>query len=66
VLAGDLGAHRDIVVLNAAAGLVVGGLAEELAGGVEQAALAIDEGRAEAVLDRLIAVSKEAAGEGSR
>ena len=34
VLAGDSGAHRDIVVLNAGAGLVVGGRAATLAEGI--------------------------------
>ena len=37
VLAGDAGHHRDIVVLNAAAGLVVAGLAADMAEGVEAA-----------------------------
>ncbi len=58
VCGGDLGAHRDIVVLNAAAGLVAAGLADELAGGLELAAAAIDDGRAETVLDRLVEVSQ--------
>ncbi len=31
VFAGEPGAHRDIVILNAAAGLVVGGLADDMA-----------------------------------
>ena len=57
VLAGELGAHRDIVVLNAAAGLVVADLAEDLAGGVALAAAAIDDGRASDTLDRLVAAS---------
>ncbi len=58
VLAGELGAHRDIVVLNAAAGLVVGGSAPGLAEGIELAAGAIDDGRAQARLDALIRVSQ--------
>jgi anthranilate phosphoribosyltransferase len=57
VLAGEPGPHRDIVVLNAAAGLVVGDLAPDLAAGVAQAAEAIDSGRAATALDRLIEVS---------
>ena len=36
VLAGGKGPHRDIVVLNAAAGLRVAGLADDLADGIEQ------------------------------
>jgi anthranilate phosphoribosyltransferase len=57
VLAGEPGPHRDIVVLNAAAGLVVGDLAPDLAAGVAQAGEAIDSGRAATALDRLIEVS---------
>ena len=56
VLEGDPGPHRDIVVLNAAAGLVVAGIAPDLAGGIELAAASIDEGRARDVLGRLVEV----------
>ena len=38
VLAGDTGPHRDIVLLNAGAALVVAGLADELGEGIELAA----------------------------
>ena len=48
VFAGEPGPHRDIVVLNAAAAIVVAGLADDLAGGMAQAGAAIDEGRAAA------------------
>ena len=58
VLAGRRGPHRDVVVLNAAAGIVAAGLADDLAEGVEAAAAAVDEGRAAAVLDRLVAASQ--------
>ena len=51
VLGGELGPYRDIVLLNAAAGLVVGGAAADLAGGVDRARAAIDGGKAQAVLD---------------
>ncbi len=61
VLGGEAGAHRDIVVLNAAAGLVVAGTASDLADGVSQAAAALDDGRAQGVLDRLVEVSQSAA-----
>ena len=53
LLEGVPGAYRDIVLLNAAAGLVVAGQAAELRGGVEIAARAIDSGAAAAVLARL-------------
>ena len=57
VLAGAPGPHRDIVVLTAAAGLVVAGLAADIAEGLSLAAAAIDDGRAAAALDKLVAVS---------
>ncbi len=61
VLAGGKGPHRDIVVFNAAAGLVVAGLADDLAGGIERAGAAIDDGSALRVLQSLIHVSQECA-----
>ena len=57
VLGGETGAHRDIVVLNAAAVLQVADIASNLADGVALAAAAIDDGRASAVLDKLVAAS---------
>ena len=57
VLAGEEGAHRDLVILNAAAGLVVADVAADLADGVELAAAAIDGGEAGSVLERLINAS---------
>lgn len=63
VLEGTPGPIRDMVVLNAAAGLVVASRCVELAEGVEQCAAAIDEGRAQATLDVLVAVSRSAAAE---
>jgi anthranilate phosphoribosyltransferase len=58
VLAGELGAHRDIVVLNAGAALVVAGMAPDIAAGIELAIEAIDAGHAQASLDALIRVSQ--------
>jgi anthranilate phosphoribosyltransferase len=60
VLAAERGAHRDIVVLNAAAGIVVAGLAASLAEGIEHAAASIDTGAAHDALSRLVAVSQAA------
>ena len=57
VLDGERGPHRDIVVLNAGAALLVSGSVEDLAAGVAQAATTIDDGRAAAALERLRAVS---------
>ena len=53
VLAGEPGPKRDMVVLNAAAGLVVAGIADSLAQGVEAAAAAIDDGRAAKKFDEV-------------
>jgi anthranilate phosphoribosyltransferase len=61
VLAGDKGPHRDIALLNAAAALVVAGIAQDLSSGLEIGADAIESGRARAVLGELIAVSTRAA-----
>ena len=55
VLAGEPGPHRDIVVLNAAAGFVVADRAADLAEGVALARAAIDDGRAEAKLAEVVA-----------
>ena len=60
MLAGERGPVRDMVVYNAAAGLVVAGLAPDLAAGVPLAAASIDEGRAAGVLERLIEASQGA------
>ncbi len=57
VLRGDRGAHRDIAVLNAAAGLVAAGAAASLEDGVLQAARSIDDGAAAHALERLIVTS---------
>jgi anthranilate phosphoribosyltransferase len=57
VLAGKPGAFRDIVLLNAAAALIVGGRVETLPEGVALAAEAIASGAAMRALDRLVAVS---------
>ncbi len=61
VLAGETGAHRDMVLLNASAGLVVAGLAHSLKDGADQAAAAIDDGRAKATLAKLVEASGGAA-----
>lgn len=60
VLAGKKCAYRDIALFNAAASLVIAGAAENLRAGVEQAAEAIQSGKALATLDRLIEVSNRA------
>jgi anthranilate phosphoribosyltransferase len=57
VLGGEKNPYRDIVVLNAAAALVVGERAENLMEGAQLAAGAIDDGKAAATLEKLVAVS---------
>ena len=54
VFAGEPSANRDMVVLNAAAGLVVAGVVDDIRQGVELAASAIDDGGATTKLDDLI------------
>ena len=58
VLAGDDGPHRDIILLNAGAGLVAAGLAADLPAGIEGARTSIDSGAALRVLATLVEVSQ--------
>ena len=64
VLAGQQGPARDIALLNAAAALVVAGIADDLADGVERAAGSIDDGHAAAALDALVRTSVAAREDG--
>ena len=57
VLDGEEGPQRDVVLLNAAAAIVVGGLAEDITAGLEVARESIDSGKARQALDRLVEVS---------
>jgi anthranilate phosphoribosyltransferase len=59
ILDGEPGPRREFVLLNAAAGLVAAGVADDLAAGLEAATASVDEGRAATVLERLVAVSNE-------
>ena len=58
VLSGDGGPRRDIVLLNAAAGLIAAGVADDMASGLEKAARAVDSGDATESLERLIETSR--------
>lgn len=62
VLAGNPGPHRDVVVLNAGAALVVAGIAADLDEGIALAAAALDDGRATRTLTDFIRVSQEQVG----
>jgi anthranilate phosphoribosyltransferase len=55
VFDGETGPRRDAVILNAGAALYVAGLSETLERGVYAARDAIDDGRAAATLERLVA-----------
>jgi anthranilate phosphoribosyltransferase len=57
VFAGNTGAARDIVLLNAAAALMVADKAVDFADGVQQAAVAVDSGAAAQKLSDFVAAS---------
>ena len=58
LLHGERGPRRDIVLLNAAAGLVAADLATDLSEGLERATAAVDSGAAAKVLERLVEISR--------
>ena len=70
LFAGEHGAYRDIVLLNAAAALMVAERAKDIMSGMEMARHALDSGMARAKLEELVIVSNrpvpedEAAGQG--
>ena len=57
VLDGREGPRRDVVLINAAAAIAVGGRAEDMTAGLELARASIDSGRARQALERLVEVS---------
>ena len=61
LLDGAPGAFRDIVLLNAGAALLIAGRADDLDGGIALARAAINDGRAKATLEKMIAVTNEGA-----
>jgi anthranilate phosphoribosyltransferase len=65
VLRGEPGSRRDVVLLNAGAALLVGGLVESLEDGIERAALTIDAGLGAERLEALRAERRAAAGSSS-
>ncbi|MCU1489326.1 MAG: Anthranilate phosphoribosyltransferase [Acidimicrobiaceae bacterium] len=64
ILAGDRGPQRELVLLNAAAGLVVAGRVEDLAAGLELAESTLDSGAARFVAEQLVEASQRAAAAG--
>lgn len=57
VLEGELGAFRDVVIMNAGAALIVAGKAALMSDGAQLARKSLDSGAALKALDRLVAVS---------
>ena len=62
VLDGELGAPRDVVVLNAGAALFVAGRADSVAVGVKLASQALDSGAARVTLERMVQSSQTSEG----
>jgi anthranilate phosphoribosyltransferase len=56
----EVGVGRDIVVLNASAAIIAGGLAEDFASAIKLAEASVDNGSALACLEKLIEVSNGA------
>jgi anthranilate phosphoribosyltransferase len=63
ILQGLSGPAREIVLANAAAGLLAAGRARTLGEGVQLAAAAVDRGEARRVLDRLVSITNRAGSE---
>jgi anthranilate phosphoribosyltransferase len=61
LLGGAPGPYRDIVVLNAAAGLIIADRAADLREGAALAAACLDNGKAAAALDRLVGITNRLA-----
>ena len=61
VLDGEEGPRRDAILMNAAAALLVSGVALDLGDGMARAADSIDSGAARRALEALAAISREAA-----
>ena len=57
VLAGERGAARDVVLLNAGAGLLIAGEAPSVSEGMLMASRAIDRGDARRTLDQMVSIS---------
>jgi anthranilate phosphoribosyltransferase len=65
VLAGEQGAPRDVVLMNAGAALFIAGEATSIREGIARAAGAIDEGAARRALDALVTISSAAPARGA-
>ena len=59
ILCGEKGSRRNVVLLNAAPGIVCGGKARDLAEGVRVAAQSIDSGNALRILKHLVSFTQQ-------
>jgi len=55
----ESGPRKDIVVLNAAAAIIAGGLADDFASAIKSAEASVSDGKASACLEKLIEVSNK-------
>ncbi|MHC4635950.1 MAG: anthranilate phosphoribosyltransferase, partial [Planctomycetota bacterium] len=55
----EKGPRKDIVLLNAAAAIIVGGLAQDFAQAIKIADSSINDGKAQGCLDKLIVISND-------
>jgi anthranilate phosphoribosyltransferase len=62
IFAGEPGPERDLALLNAGAAIYVGGLSDDLAGGVAKAAETVDSGAAAEALDALTGLTATLSG----
>jgi anthranilate phosphoribosyltransferase len=62
ILAGEPGPERELALINAGAAIYAAGRADDIAHGVVLAAAAVDDGGAQAALDRYLQASRELAG----
>jgi anthranilate phosphoribosyltransferase len=56
----ETGPCKDIIVLNTAAAIIVGGLADDFESAIKMAEISISDGRALACLEKLIEISNKA------
>ncbi len=61
IFAGEPGPHRDLAAFNAGAAIYVAGRSDSLEAGVREAEATLDDGRAAAALERLVAMTTELA-----
>ena len=61
ILAGEKGAGRDIVLMNAGAAIYIGGQARDLHEGIARAGTSIDSGKRRCRLDALVDATRSAA-----